>query len=62
MKNKMTKKAYQKPEVEVVSVEQERYLMIGFTFENYAKQNDLVESVNDGDTYNHNVWKEEDEK
>lgn len=58
----MTKKAYQKPEVEVVSVEQERYLMIGFTFENYAKQNDLVESENGVDTYNPNVWKEDDEK
>ena len=58
----MTKKAYQKPEVEVVSVEQERYLMIGFTFENYAKRNDFVESESDGDSCYCNVWKEEDEQ
>lgn len=60
MKKQMIK-AYQKPEVRVVSLEQERYLMIGFTFENYAKLNDFVESENDEDSYNHNVWKEEDE-
>lgn len=54
-------KAYQKPEVRVVSVEQERYLMIGFTFENYAKQNGFVESEN-GEASNYgNLWKEEDE-
>lgn len=38
------KKAYQKPEVRVVSMEQEMYLMRGSTFENYAKQNDFDES------------------
>lgn len=58
MKKQMMK-AYQKPEVRVVSLEQERYLMIGFTFENYAKQNGFVES--DEDSNYCNVWKEEDE-
>lgn len=37
------KKAYQKPEVKIVSMEQEMYLMRGSTFENYAKQSDFVE-------------------
>ena len=58
MKKQMMK-VYQKPEVRVVSLEQERYLMIGFTFENYAKQNGFVES--DEDSNYGNVWKEEDE-
>lgn len=58
---KQMKKAYQKPEVRVVSVEQERYLMIGFTFENYAKQN-VFESENGEDSNYGNVWKEEDEE
>lgn len=40
------KKAYKKPEVKIVSMEQEMYLMRGSTFENYAKQNDFVESEN----------------
>ena len=58
---KKMKKAYQKPEVGVVSVEQERYLRIGFTFENYAKQHGFVESENGEDSNYGNVWKEEDE-
>lgn len=60
MKKQMLKE-YQKPEVRVVSLEQERYLMIGFTFENYAKQNDFVESETDENTNYGNKWKEEDE-
>lgn len=60
MKKQMLK-AYQKPEVRVVSLEQERYLMIGFTFENYAKQNGFVESETDENTNYGNMWKEEDE-
>lgn len=45
--HRIMKKAYQKPEIRVVSVEQEMYLMRGSTWENYAKQNDFVESEND---------------
>lgn len=60
MKKQMMK-VYQKPEVRVVSLEQERYLMIGFTFENYAKLNDFAESESNEDSNDGNVWKEEDE-
>lgn len=35
--------------------------MIGFTFENYAKQNGFVESETDENTNYGNMWKEEDE-
>lgn len=67
------KKAYQKPEIKVVSVDQEMYLMRGSTFENYAKQNDFVEDEsyekaegsNDGLHYTlpniGNMWTDEDE-
>lgn len=49
---RIMKKAYQKPEVRVVSMEQEMYLMRGSTFENYAKQNDFVESENEKESSN----------
>lgn len=65
------KKAYQKPEIKVVSVEQEMYLMRGSTFENYAKQSDFVESENDAESNdeldytlpaNGNLWSDEVEE
>lgn len=60
MKKQMLK-VYQKPEVRVVSLEQERYLMIGFTFVNYAKLNDFVESETGGNANYGNLWKEEED-
>lgn len=68
---RIMKKAYQKPEVRVVSVEQERYLMRGSTWENYAKQNDFVEDENDEDSSDGliytqpsggSLWTDEDEE
>ena len=64
------KKAYQKPEVRIVSMEQ-MYLMRGSTFENYAKPSDFVVSENDKDSNdglnytlpnNGNVWNDEVEE
>lgn len=67
--HRIMKKAYQKPEVRIVSMGQEQYLMRGSTFENYAKSNDFVESEDDEDSeraYNfpsigYDVWAEDEE-
>lgn len=68
--HRIMKKTYQKPEVRIVSMEQEQYLMRGSTFENYAKSNDFVEIEDDEEeserAYNfpsigYDVWAEDEE-
>ena len=41
------KKIYQKPETEIVSMEQEEHVLRGSTYENYARRQDLDIVIDD---------------
>ena len=41
------KKIYQKPEIEIVSMEQDEHILRGSTYENYAKRQDFDIVIDD---------------
>ena len=41
------KKIYQKPEIEIVSMEQEEHILRGSTYENYARRQDFDIVIDD---------------